>query len=152
LTQLFEAQRLAAEYARVRREQRGALSASDSGGPMTDRAVRWGGVAAIVFVVLVLITVFAGGPPPAADDPADKIRTYLVDHRTGLLVSNFLGLLAIPFVIWFGVVLRELVRGDRTANALGTASLAGLLVTAGDGRRGVVGGPDLRGWCRRQAR
>jgi hypothetical protein len=97
---------------------------------MTDRAVRWGGVAAIVFVVLVLITVFAGGPPPTADDPADKIRTYLVDHRTGLLVSNFLGLLAIPFVIWFGVVLRELVRGDRTANALGTASLAGLLVTA----------------------
>jgi hypothetical protein len=97
---------------------------------MTDRAVRWGGVAAIVFVVLILITVFAGGQPPAVDDPADKIRTYLVDHRTGLLVSNFLGLLAIPFVIWFGVVLRELVRGDRAANALGTASLSGLLVTA----------------------
>lgn len=97
---------------------------------MTDRALRWGGVAAIVFVVLILITVFSGGSPPAADDSADKIRSYMVDHRGALIVANFLGLVAIPFVIWFAVVLRDAARGDRMANALGTASLAGLLVTA----------------------
>jgi hypothetical protein len=97
---------------------------------MSDRMVRWGGVAAIVFVVLILITVFSGGAVPAADDAADKIRTYMVDHRSALLFSNVIGLIAIPFVIWFAVVLRDAARGDRMANALGTASLAGLLVTA----------------------
>jgi hypothetical protein len=97
---------------------------------MTDRAVRLGGVAAIVFVVLILITVFATGQPPDLDDPVDKIRTFMVDHRTAILVSNLLGLIGIPFAVWFVVVLREVLRGDRTANALGTASLAGLLVTA----------------------
>jgi hypothetical protein len=97
---------------------------------MLERTVRWTGIAAIVFVVLILITVFASGQPPAADDAVDKIRNYLVDHRSALLISNLLGLVGIPLVIWFGVVLREVLRGDRTANALGTASLAGLLVTA----------------------
>src|SRR5439155_26052094 len=52
------------------------------------------------------------------------------DHRSALLVSNFIGMLATPFVLWFGVTLRELVRGDRVSSALGTFSLAGLLVTA----------------------
>jgi hypothetical protein len=97
---------------------------------MTDRTVRLAGGAAIVFVVLILITVFAPGQPPAADDAVDKIRAFLVDKRSTILLSNLLGLIAIPFVVWFGVVLREVVRGDRTANTLGTASLAGLIVTA----------------------
>ena len=97
---------------------------------MTDRMLRWGGVAGIVFVVLILITVFSGGGPPAADDTAEKIRSYLVDHRGALLASNVIGLIATPFVIWFVVVLRDAARGDRVSNALGTASLAGILVTA----------------------
>ena len=97
---------------------------------MSDRVRQWGGVAAIVFVVLILITVFAGGSPPAIDDSADKIRAYFVDHRGGLLVSNVVGILAIPFVLWFVVVLRDTLRGDDTANALGTASLVGIVVTA----------------------
>jgi hypothetical protein len=97
---------------------------------MTDRMVRWGGVAAIVFVVIILITVFSAGQPPAADDAVEKIRTYFVDHRSAILFSNFLGLLATPFVVWFFVVLREVFRGDRMSNALGTAALAGAVVTA----------------------
>ena len=97
---------------------------------MTDRTLRWGGVAAIVFVVLILITVFSAGSPPAADDSVDKLRSYMVDHRSALLVSNLLALFAVPFVLWFAVVLRDAARGDRMANALGTASLAGLLITA----------------------
>jgi hypothetical protein len=97
---------------------------------MQKRSVQWAGVAAIGFVALTLVSVFASGQPPAADDAVGKIRDCLVDHRTALLVSNFLGLVAIPLVIWFGVALRDAVRGDRMANALGTASLAGLLITA----------------------
>ena len=97
---------------------------------MHKRAIQWAGVAAIAFVALTLVSVFASGEPPAADDAVGKIRDYLTDHRSALLVSNFLGLVAIPLVIWFGVALRDALRGDRTTNALGTASLAGLLITA----------------------
>jgi hypothetical protein len=97
---------------------------------MSDRARQWGGVAAIVFVVLILITIFSGGSPPAADDSAEKIRTYFIDHRGALLVANLLGVLAIPFVLWFLVVLRDTLRGDAMANALGNAAFAGLVVTA----------------------
>lgn len=110
---------------------------------MSDRMVRWGGIAGIVFVVLILVTVFATGSPPMADDPADKLRTFFVDHRTALLVSNVIGMVAIPFALWFAVVLRELFRGEREASAFGTLSLAGLLVAApmamvGSGMEGAL--------------
>ena len=97
---------------------------------MSDRSVRIAGVAGIVFVVLILVSAFSAGGMPKPDDPVDKIRTFFVDHRSALLVSTFIGLLATPFVLFFGVNLRELVRGDRQANVFGTFSLAGLLVTA----------------------
>jgi hypothetical protein len=97
---------------------------------VTDRAVRWSGGAAIAFVVLILVSAFSSGSPPSADDSVAEIRDYFVDHRTALLVATLLGLVAVPFAIWFAVALRDLVRGDRLSNALGTASLAGLLVTA----------------------
>jgi hypothetical protein len=97
---------------------------------MTDRTVRLGGVSGIVFLVLIFITAVSTGEPPDADGPADKIRTYLVDKRSALLVSTLLGLVAIPFLVWFFVVLREQLRGDQLSNALGTAALAGLLLTA----------------------
>ena len=97
---------------------------------MSNRTIQWGGVAGMTFVVLILITIFGVSQPPAADDVIDKIRSYLVDNRSALLLFNALGLFAIPFVLWFAVVLRDVLRGDATSNALGTASFAGLLVTA----------------------
>jgi len=97
---------------------------------MTDRTIRWAGIAGVVFVVLILVTVFATGQPPQADDPIDKIRTFFVDHRSGLIAANLAGLVAIPFVLWFGAVLRELFRGDDTSRLLGTISYIGLAVTA----------------------
>ena len=87
---------------------------------MSVRAVRLGGVAAIVFVVLVLIGGFSASQPQA-DDSVAKIRSYMVDHRTAILVGVFLLFLAIPFAVWFVVVLREVLRGDRTTDNLGTA-------------------------------
>src|SRR5437016_10299196 len=97
---------------------------------MSDRSIRLAGIAGVVFVVMILVTVFSTGSMPMPDDPPEKIRAFFVDHRGALLVSNFIGMLATPFVLWFGVTLRELVRGDRVSGALGTFSLAGLLVTA----------------------
>jgi len=97
---------------------------------MSDRARQWGGVAAIVFVVLIVVTIVSGGSPPAADDSAEKIRTYFIDHRGAFLLANLIGVVAIPFVLWFVVVLRDTLRGDGMANALGNAAFAGLVVTA----------------------
>jgi hypothetical protein len=96
---------------------------------MSERTMRWAGAAGIGFVVLILITVFSAGQPPAADDSVADIRDFFVDHRNALLISNLIALIAIPLLIWFAVVLREMLRGDATTNAIGTASLAGLLVT-----------------------
>jgi hypothetical protein len=97
---------------------------------MSDRTMRMGGVAALVFVALILVGVLSGGSPPAADDSAEKIRAYFVDHRGALILGNLCGLIGSAFVVWFAVVLREALRGDRLTSALGTASLAGILVTA----------------------
>ena len=97
---------------------------------MSDRAIRWAGGAGIVFVILIGISIAISGSPPMADDPVSKIRDYYLDHRSNLLCANLFGLLAIPFVLWFAVVLRDLLRGDRLADALGTFSLAGLVATA----------------------
>jgi hypothetical protein len=97
---------------------------------MSDRAIRWAGAAGIAFVILIVITIAISGAPPMSDDPVSKIRDYYIDHRSNLLWANLLGILAIPFVLWFAVVLREMFRGDRLTSALGTFSLAGLLVTA----------------------
>jgi hypothetical protein len=97
---------------------------------MSDRAIRWAGAAGIVFVIIVVITIALSGSPPMADDAVGKIRSYYIDHRSRLLWANLFGIIATPFVLWFAVVLRELFRGDRLANAFGTFSLAGLLVTA----------------------
>jgi hypothetical protein len=97
---------------------------------MSDRAVRLAGGAGIVFVVLLLIGVFGGGSMPMADDPIDKIRSYYVDNRSAVLFTNMIGLVGIPFVLWFAVVLRDLFRGDRLGHLLGTASLVGLVATA----------------------
>ena len=97
---------------------------------MPERIVRWGGVAGIVFVVLIVITIVTAGSPPAGDDTADKIREFMVDKRSALLIGNMIGLFAVPFVVWFFVVLREVLRGDATTNALGTASVLGLVLTA----------------------
>ncbi|MDP9334600.1 MAG: hypothetical protein M3Q30_15030, partial [Actinomycetota bacterium] len=89
----------------------------------------WAGAAGIAFVILIVITITISGSPPMADDAVSKIRDYYVDHRSNLLWANLIGIFATPFVLWFAVVLREMFRGDRLANALGTVSLAGLLVT-----------------------
>jgi hypothetical protein len=97
---------------------------------MNQRAARSAGASAIAFVILIVITVVSGGSPPAADASPEKIATYFADHRTGILVGMLLALFAIPVVLWFFVNIRDALRGDATANALGVAALLGIAVTA----------------------
>ena len=55
---------------------------------MSERTMRMGGVAALLFVALIIVTILSGGSPPAADDSAEKIRTYFVDHRGALIAGK----------------------------------------------------------------
>jgi hypothetical protein len=114
----------------LRMAQGGRSSVSLGRCVMPERFTRWGGIAGIVFVVLIVITIVTAGSPPAGDDSVDKIRAFMVDHRSALLIGNMIGLFGVPFIIWFFVVLREVLRGDVIANALGTASLLGVVLTA----------------------
>jgi len=104
---------------------------------MTDRAVRVAGLAALVFVVLILIGALAPGNPPAGDASVDKIRMFMTDHRGAILLATLLGLFATPFAVWFFVTLRELTRGDGISNMAGTSMLAGIIFT---GCMALVGG------------
>src|SRR3954452_20056915 len=97
---------------------------------MTDRAIRVAGIAALVFVVLLLIGALAPGSPPSGGASVDEIRTFMTDHRSAILLATLLGILATPFGVWFFVTLRELTRGDTTSNMAGTSALAGIIITA----------------------
>jgi len=97
---------------------------------MSERAVRLAGLAGVAFVILIGISVVAGGSTPKADASVLKIQKYYVDHRRGLLIANFVGLVATPFALWFAVALREVVQRERLARTYGTALLAGVLITA----------------------
>src|SRR4051794_37443938 len=97
---------------------------------MTDRAIRVAGIAALVFVVLIVVSAFAPGSPPAGDASVDKIRTFMTDHRSAILLATLLGIVATPFAVWFFVTLRELTRGDQLSNMAGTAAVAGVILAA----------------------
>ncbi len=96
--------------------------------------VRNGGIAGIIYVVVLVGIGFIVPPPPAADDPASKFLEYLADNRTALMVqASVTALTAIPllpFALAFGRRIRML-EGEQPI--LGTASAAGLLLgwTAG---------------------
>ncbi len=103
---------------------------------MSIRAIRLGGVAAIVFVILIVAGGFLANQP-MADDSATKIRNFMVDHRGALLAMTLLGLFAVPFALWFVVVLREVLRGDAAQNALTMAMVLALALT---GAMALAGG------------
>ena len=104
---------------------------------MSERATRVTGIVAFAFIVLILISAFAPGSPPAADASVDKIRTFMTDHRSTILLANFLGLFATPAGVWVFVYLRQMTRGDDMANLAGTTALVGLVFT---GLMAMVGG------------
>jgi len=104
---------------------------------MSERATRVTGVVALAFIVLILISAFAPGSPPAADASVDKIRTFMTDHRSAILLANFLGLFATIAGVWVFVYLRQMTRGDDLTNLAGTAALVGLVFT---GVMALVGG------------
>lgn len=91
--------------------------------------IRNGGIAGIMFVVVVVGVGFLAPPPPAADDSAGKFLEYLRDNRTGLMIQASISCLAgiplVPFALAFSQRL-ELLEGENAM--LGKASAVALLV------------------------
>ena len=91
--------------------------------------IRNGGIAGILYVVVLVGAGFLAPPPPAADEPASTFLDYLTDNRTASMIqASVTALLAIPllpFAVTFGQRIR-LLEGEHPI--LGTASAAGLLV------------------------
>ncbi|HUV11575.1 MAG TPA: hypothetical protein VMX12_11400 [Acidimicrobiia bacterium] len=62
---------------------------------------KWGLLAGIEFVVLILVGGLIGGTPPKVTDSTAEITKYFTDHPDALKVANFLGGLSILAFLWF---------------------------------------------------
>jgi hypothetical protein len=103
-----------------------------------DRVRRMGGLAGILFAVCAVVSIFLPGTPPKADE-VGKISSYLVDHRGGILASNYLiGLGFAFFLLFLGSLRTHFGAAGRDGLRPGSAPLAagvagGVLVLAGTG-------------------
>lgn len=94
-----------------------------------DRAVKFAGVAGLLFVVTQVLSVAMPGQPPDADGTIAEIRKYFVDNRSALLAGALLQALALVFFIWFIVQLRRLITaGDNDAQGLGITMVIGAVI------------------------
>ncbi|GEM_PF-959473 len=112
------------------------VSAAGSGDMRAEPAVmgmsreRLGAIGGIVFVVLVVVSTFIAPGPPKASDPVEKITTYFTDHRSAILLSGYLGSLALIPVIVFIAALYALLRdAEGLSGGLALASFGSALIT-----------------------
>jgi hypothetical protein len=91
---------------------------------------RYGALAGVVFVLLLLVGGFIAGSPPTPDDPAREIHAFYRDNDTALKVGSYLNGLAIfPFLIFLGTLWSR-VRGVGDENRRVATILAGGAVVA----------------------
>lgn len=93
---------------------------------------KWGAIAGIEFVVLVLIGAFIGGTPPKLTDSAEKITKYYSDNQDALKVGNILAGLSLIAFLWFLGTLFQRLRAAEggTGRVAGIALTGGVVVTA----------------------
>ncbi len=93
---------------------------------------RWGALAGIEFVVLVLIGAFIAGAPPKLTDSAEKITKYYSDNQDALKVGNVLAGLSLIAFLWFlGTLFGRLRRAEGgNGRVSGIALTGGVAVTA----------------------
>jgi hypothetical protein len=91
---------------------------------------RIGGIGGIVFVVLVIVATFIAPMPPKVSDSAEKITAYFADHRGVILLSGYLGGLAlIPAVLFIAALYALLRDTEGMSGGLALASFASALIT-----------------------
>ena len=62
---------------------------------------RLGAATGILFVVLLVVSVFMVPTPPDINASPGTISAFYSDHRTAILVSAYIGGLAVPVFLWF---------------------------------------------------
>lgn len=101
-------------------------------GSVVDDSMKWeryGALAGIVAVALIVASAVVTGPPPKASDSAEKILKYFRDNEGGIKASAFLGgLVTIPILWWAGHLWAKLRRAERGRPRLTVAAVLGLLV------------------------
>ena len=112
------------------------VSAAGSGDMRAEPAMmamsreRLGGISGIIFIVLVIVSSFIAPGPPKASDPAEKITAYFTDHRGAILLSGYLGGLAIiPAVVFIAALYTLLREAEGLSGGLALASFGSALLT-----------------------
>lgn len=74
-----------------------------------DPTERWGGIAGLVSVALILApaVLFLGGGFPEPGDSPSRVAELLVEHRTEMLVALTFEVVSLGLVLWFFAVLRD---------------------------------------------
>ncbi len=99
---------------------------------MTERhELRWGGVAGLGFVGLVVIAGFLRGFPPAVDSTPGEVATYFATSRGELLLTALLLSAAAALVIWFAAAFAEAIREREERSDLHLALVAGAVLVGG---------------------
>jgi hypothetical protein len=92
-----------------------------------DKMARWGLLAGVAFVVLLLVAGFLAGTPPKLTDSPEKIQKFFTDNQDQLRVGSYLYGLAGVIFLWF---LGSLFGRLRAAEG-GAGRLAGVALTGG---------------------
>jgi hypothetical protein len=95
---------------------------------------RWERIAAgmgIVFVALLLAATFVAPAAPKTDEPTSKFITYATDHRSALLIGNYLAALGVFFAFTFLGAMRSYFRRAEGGTGRLSAVLFGGGVAAG---------------------
>jgi hypothetical protein len=105
--------------------------------------LRWGGLAGLGAVVLVIVArLVVGSGMPAITDSPHTIAVFLSDHRSQILTAALLGAIAMALVLWFGAALATAFRRADPDSDAPTVVLAGFTLVSAIGLFAVsmVGG------------
>jgi hypothetical protein len=92
-----------------------------------DKVARWGLLAGVVFVVLILVAGFLAGSPPKLTDSNTKIVKFFRDNQDQLRIASYLyGIAGVVFLWFLGSLFGRLRRAEG-----GSGRLAGVALTAG---------------------
>jgi len=92
---------------------------------------RLGAATGILFVVLLMVSIFMVPTSPDVNASPGTIAGYYSDNRTAILVSGYIGGLAVPVFLWFlGSLFQTLRRAEGEHARLSIVCLGGGIATA----------------------